>query len=272
MRLDLHVHTVASDGAWTPEEVVDGAAHGRLDVIAIADHDTTEAVGPATRAAAGRNLQVVPATELSSTREGQEIHVLGYFVDPTHPRLEAYEERARRLRLERMEEIVSRLGRQGIEVEMSAVLEEAGPRRSMIGRPHLARALVAAEHVESVPEAFDRFIGDQHAAFVPTELGDPVDAVSVIREAGGIPVWAHPPLALLDGLLPVLVRSGLRGLEVYRPWADADQVRRLKTAARTAGLLVSGGSDWHDPDRNRPLGDFFVTSGEVGALLAEGGL
>jgi predicted metal-dependent phosphoesterase TrpH len=171
-----------------------------------------------------------------------------------------------------MEEIVSRLGRQGIDVEMSAVLGEAGPRRSMIGRPHLARALVAADYVASVPEAFDRYIGDQHPAFVPTDLGDPVDAVAVIREAGGIAVWAHPPTALLDGLLPVLVRGGLRGLEVYRPYVGADPMRRLKAAARTAGLLMTGGSDWHDPDRNRALGDFFVTSEEVGELLAAGGL
>jgi predicted metal-dependent phosphoesterase TrpH len=171
-----------------------------------------------------------------------------------------------------MEGMVERLHGQGVEVEMQAVLDEAGPRRTMIGRPHLARAMVEAGYVSTVNEAFDRFIGDGHPAFLPTRLADPVDAIGVIGDAGGIPVWAHPPADLIDDLLPELVRAGLRGMEVYRPGSRPDQIRRLEGVTRTAGLLRSGGSDWHDVERNRPLGEFFVTRDEVSALLDAGGL
>lgn len=272
IRLDLHIHTVASDGAWTPEQVVEGAVAGHLDVIALADHDTTAGVDTAVDAARGQNLQVVPASELSATREGHELHILGYFLDPSNARLAAYEERARQRRLERMEEMVERLRGVGVHVELAAVLEEAGPRRTMVGRPHLARAMVSAGHVASVPEAFDRYIADGLPAFVPTDLGDPGEAIEVIVGAGGIPVWAHPRDQLLDLLLPELRRAGLLGVEAYRPGWHPERCGRVAAAARRQGLVVSGGSDWHDPERNAPLGDFFVTGEEVAEFLELGGL
>lgn len=272
MRLDLHIHTVASDGAWTPEEVVEGALAGRLDVIAIADHDTAAGVEHAVRSAGGRNLEIIPATELSTTFEGRELHILGYFIDPSDPGLLAHQERAEGLRLARIEGMVGRLRREGVPVELDAVLRQAGPRRSMVGRPHLARAMVEAGHVSDVPEAFDRFIGDRHPAFIPTALASPVEAVEVIRGAGGIAVWAHPPGDLVEELLPYLRTAGLRGLEVYRPRSRPDQVRRLEHIARSADLLTSGGSDWHDPDRNEALGDFWVAAPDIGALLEAGGM
>jgi len=272
MRLDLHIHTTASDGAWSPERVVRGAVEGGLDVIAIADHDTTSAVKAAQADGEGLNLQVIPALEASSTWQGREIHVLGYFVDPLADALAKHTHRAQGLREQRMREMVSRLVASGIEVTMEEVEEAAGPERVNIGRPHLARALVARGHASSIAGAFNTLIGDQHPAFVPTQLVDPYEAVELILGAGGIPVWAHPPGDLLDSLLPGLVRSGLRGLEVYRPSYSKNDVLRLEGICRTAGLLVTGGSDWHSPDSGSALGDFFVTGEEVQKLLAEGGM
>lgn len=272
MRLDLHVHTDASDGAWSPRAVVEGAVQGRLDVIAVTDHDTTAAVADAVRAAEGRNLQVVSGTELSSTWKGRELHILGYFVDPGAPALQEHQERARSLRRTRMERMVSRLARQGVRVEMEAVVRAAGPDASVLARPHLARALVEAGYVASVPEAFDRYLADHHPAFVPTRLADPAGAIRVILRSGGVPVWAHPPLDLLDTVLPGLVDQGLRGLEVLRPRNHRHTQERLRAAARREGLLVTGGSDWHDPDRNDSLGTFWVTGDEVAELLEEGGM
>ena len=272
MRLDLHIHTTASDGAWPPEKVVRAAAHGGLDVVAIADHDTTAGVAAAQAEAAGVNLQVVPALEVSSTWENREIHVLGYFVDPATLSLARHEARARTLRRDRMKEMIERLGAQGMEVTYEAVEEAAGSGGVNIGRPHLARALLAAGYVTSVTDAFNRFIGDGHAAFVPTKLVDPEEAVQLILGAGGLPVWAHPPGDLLDRLLPTLVRAGLRGLEVYRPSHPRSDVLRLEGICRTAGLLVTGGSDWHTPDYGSSLGDFFVTGQEVERLLTAGGM
>jgi predicted metal-dependent phosphoesterase TrpH len=272
MRLDLHIHTTASDGAWSPGKVVRGAAGGGLDVIAIADHDTTAAVKAAQAEGHGLNLQVIPAVEASSTWQGREIHILGYFVDPEAPGLASHTQRARGLREGRMREMIARLVASGVEVTMAEVEEAAGPERVNIGRPHLARALVARGHAASLAGAFNTLIGDQHPAFVPTELVDPHEAVALILEAGGIPIWAHPPSDLLDTLLPGLIRSGLRGLEVYRPSHGRNDVLRLEGICRTAGLLMSGGSDWHNPDYGSALGDFFVTGQEVEKLLAAGGM
>jgi predicted metal-dependent phosphoesterase TrpH len=271
MRLDLHIHSTASDGAWTPATVVRAAA-GRLDVIALTDHDTLAGVGPARSAATGLSLQVIPAVELSSTHQGRDVHILGYFVDPASPALRQHEELAAGARERRMELMLDRLRSQGVNIQMAAVVEAAGPERSVLGRPHLARALVQAGYAASVPDAFDRLIGDAQPAFVPVALLDPPGAVEVVSAAGGIAVWAHPAADMIDALLPSLVRSGLRGLEVYRPRLGNDQIGRLERTARTAGLLVTGGSDWHTPDAGSQLGDFHVTADDLGPFLEAGGM
>jgi len=157
-------------------------------------------------------------------------------------------------------------------VSYESVLEAAGPERHTLGRPHLARALEAEGHVRSVREAFDRYIGDDGPAFIPTEVQGPEAAVELILEAGGVPVWAHPPGEVLDALLPTLVDRGLRGLEVFRPRNRSSTVDRLRRAARRHGLVVSGGSDWHGHERGPDLGDFYVTADEVSELLKEGGM
>ncbi|MBM4182725.1 MAG: PHP domain-containing protein [Gemmatimonadetes bacterium] len=272
MRLDLHVHSKASDGSWSPEAVVRGAARGGLHVLALTDHDNT--AGFAAAAAVGRevDVQVVPALEVSSTYQTRDVHVLGYFVDPDARALAEHAGRAGRRRHERMHQMLERLRARGIDVSMAAVEEAAGPARAVVGRPHLARALVAAGYASSVPDAFDCFIGDQHEAFVPTALLEPVEAVELILAAGGVPMWAHPPGDLVDGLLPALIRAGLRGLEVYRPRSQRTDIVRLEGICRTSGLLMSGGSDWHSPDGGASLGDFWVDHDEVGGLLAAGGM
>ena len=272
MRLDLHVHSTASDGSWSPEAVVRGAAAGGLDVVAITDHDTAAAF--ATAAPVGRdvNVQVIPAIEVSSTHAGRDVHVLGYFVDPESDAIRAHAARATGRREERMREMLVRLEKDGIGVAYEAVEEAAGPDRVVIGRPHLARALVAMGHATSVEDAFDRLIGDDKPAFVPTRLLTPVEAVEVILEGRGVPIWAHPPGDMVDGLLSALLEAGLRGLEVYRPRNARSDVLRYEGICRSRGLLMSGGSDWHSPDAGAALGDFFVTGDEVEGLLAAGGM
>ncbi len=272
MRLDLHVHTKASDGAWSPEAVVRGASDGGLDVIAITDHDTTAAVAVAQEVGERHSLQVVPATELSSTHVGRDVHILGYFVNPESAALVAHERRAADRRQERMREMIERLAGQGIEVTFQDVERAAGSDGVVIGRPHLATALVEAGYVDSAMEAFDRLIGDDHPAFVPTHLLEPTGAVEVVLEAGGIPIWAHPPSDLVDSLLPGLRAAGLRGLEVYRPTHRRSDVLRLESICRTAGLLMTGGSDWHGPDAGAALGDFWVGAEEIERFLEAGGL
>ena len=277
MRLDLHIHSTASDGSESPEAVVRAAVAGGLDVIAVADHDTVAGYRAAVEAgaelsAAGKPIQVVPAVEVSSTFQGRDIHVLGYFIDPDAEAMRAHAERAGRRREERMHEMVDRLVAGGTEVTFEEVEAAAGPDRASIGRPHLAKALVERGHVASVPDAFVSLIGDGSEAFVPTHLLDPVGAVEVVRASGGVAVWAHPPGDLVDTLLPVLREAGLDGLEVYRPRNKNASVLWLESICRSQGLLVSGGSDWHGPAGGSALGEFFVTGEEVAGLLEAGGI
>lgn len=272
MRLDLHIHSTASDGALPPQDVLVLCEAARLDVIALADHDTTAGVRRLNRLGVKGPIQVVPALEVSSTLDQRELHFLGYFVDPYADVIYRHEERAVRLRERRMRGMIQRLGDQGIGVTIESVVAAAGTDGAALSRPHLARALVGAGHVTSVPEAFDRYIGDGHPAFLPTSLLSPEEAIELILDAGGIPVWAHPPEDRVESLLPRLVQAGLRGLEVYRPRHPARYTLRLEALCRAWKLLMGGGSDWHGPDRGVDLGDFFVTGEEIAALLEEGGM
>ena len=272
MRLDLHVHSTASDGAWSPESVVRGAAEGRLDVLALTDHDTIAGYPAAEQIGRELDVQVVPGIEVSSTYQGRDVHILGYFVDPDAAPLRRHASRAMNRREERMREMLVRLADQGITIAYAAVEEAAGPDHVVIGRPHLAKALVTAGHASSVPDAFNKLIGDEHPAFVPTHLLTPTEAVEMLAASGGVSIWAHPPGDLVDALLPDLMKAGLRGLEVYRPRHRQAEILRYESICRSSGLLRGGGSDWHTPDAGRALGDFFVTGEEVGELLAVGGM
>jgi predicted metal-dependent phosphoesterase TrpH len=272
MKLDLHVHTTASDGSLSPREVVALAADGGLNVLAITDHDTVAGIPAAIEAATEVALELIPGIEVSSTLEGGEYHILGYFIDPRSDSIQAHERHALGGRERRMEEMVVRLRRQGLLIDMSDVFDAAGPDRSAIARPHLARVLVLKGYAKSVPDAFDRLIGDGHPAFVSTSLATPREAIQVILDGGGTPVWAHPPIDALNRFLPEFVTAGLKGVEVFRPRSTPAHVKKLERIAKAAGLLVTGGSDWHDPERGYPLGSFFVTEDDVKELLEAGGL
>lgn len=271
MRLDLHVHSTASDGVCSPDEVVERAAAGGLDVIALADHDTTAGVASAKRAARDRPVEVIAAVELSSTYRGEDVHVLAYFLDIESPALAAQRRRGFDRRAARMREMRERLAAQGITVTSRQVDAQRASGDVAAARPHLARALVAAGHAVSVPDAFARLIGDGCPAYVPTEVSTPEEVIGVALAAGGIPVWAHPPAALLEKLLPPMLDAGLKGLEVYRPPGRSASPAKLREIAQAEGLLVTGGSDWHGPAAGSELGDFFVTGDQVASFLEAGG-
>lgn len=271
MRIDLHLHSTASDGELEPAALVDAAVAGRLDVIALADHDTTEGVPRALAAVRDRPIHIIPAIEVTSSWRGTELHILGYFVDSRAKVLRQHDETARAGRMRRMERMVGRLRHLGLSITLDEVISHASSGRAVIARPHLARALVAAGYVGSVGEAFERYIGEGGPAFVSTEILGPEGAVGLVVEAGGIPVWAHPPLEHIDALLPDLMARGLRGLEVYRVRTPANQWPDLEKVCSETGLLATGGSDWHGPKHGR-LGEFCVTREQVGRFLDAGGL
>lgn len=268
MRADLHVHTNASDGSLSPGAVASAARVGGLDVLAICDHDTISGVSVA-QAAAPPGLRIIPALEISTVWEGRELHVLGYFVDPDHARIRAYSTEAATRREARMREMVARLAQSGVHVAYDDVVRAADVPPQCIGRPHLARALVQHGHARSIGEAFERWIGDAHDAYVSVDLLDVRAAIDLIHEVGGLAVWAHPRLEAFDQEIRRFRDWGMDGVECYRPRLTPAETQYFETAARDLELLRTGGSDWHGSWHGR-LGDFAVGDIEIGALLARG--
>ena len=270
MKVDLHVHSTASDGSLSPSAVVWAARAGRLDVVAISDHDTCAGVPEAMQALPAA-LHVIPAIELSTTLNGSELHILGYFIDATNEKLLAHAEHAVTARRARVQRILDLLRNYNIHLTVEDVMAAAEGSPRVLGRPHIARALQRRGHVQTPSEAFDRFLGDSGPCFLPTELLEPRAAIEMIREAGGVAVWAHPRVDILSRELPRMADWGLRGLECFRPRATADDIIMIQRIARQHDLLLSGGSDWHGTWHGR-LGDFSVDSDDIADLLEIGGL
>lgn len=271
MRIDLHIHTHASDGHCSPTAVVDAAVAGGLDVIAITDHDTVAGVREAQAAAAERTLRVIPGIEVSTRHGDAEIHVLGYFVDPDAAAMLGHEAAASHRRVDRMRRMIAKLNEQGVPVTFEEVVAAAGPEAASLGRPHLARALLAAGQIRFFGEAFDRYLRDGGSAFVDTEFPTVDAAIEMIHAAGGLAVWAHPPIDLFDREIRGFADAGLNGVECFRPNTSPSESLLLEAAARSLGLFPTGGSDWHGPHRAR-LGDFHVKPHEVRELLEAGEL
>jgi len=265
-RADLHIHTRASDGEYSPTQVVRAAADARLDYIAITDHDTIDGLAEALAAAEGGPVRVLTGVEVSAQQNGDEVHVLGYHVRPAAEPLLAHQHGALGRRQERARQMVRVLQAQGITIDYEDVLRAAGTDARAIGRPHVARALVAGGHVRSMGEAFERYLADGGLAFVPTELPSVADAIAMIQASGGVAVWAHPGHLVLEEYAPRFAELGLAGIEVFRPNTQANDGKKMRGIARELGLFVTGGSDWHGPHRSR-LGDFFVPADEVRELL-----
>lgn len=240
--VDLHSHSTASDGAYAPTAVVERAKAAGVHALALTDHDTLGGVAEAQAAGDRLGLRIVPGAELSAHDGDREIHLLAlHFQDPQT--LDGELERFRVRRRERAADIVARLRTLGVPLELDRVLAEAAG--GAVGRPHVARALVAAGHVRDHREAFDRYLGAGRPAYVAKALFPVPDAVRLVHEAGGILVFAHPGSDGTRERIERLARLGLDGLEVLHPSHSPDDVARLTALARALRLVRSGGSDWH---------------------------
>lgn len=269
MRVDLHLHTWVSDGETSPTEVVERAVAARLDVIAITDHDTAAGLPEAIAAASARPVTLIPGIEISCRLDQSELHILGYWIDPLAPAIVEHQTLAASRRHTRMLTMIDRLRAMGVEITIEEVQAAAGPSVKSLGRPHLARALHTARHTRFYGEAFTRFIGNSGPAYVAEGFPSPEYAIDVIHAAGGRAVWAHPPFAEFDLLLPGLRDAGLDGVECFRPAVEWGDSIHMETTARALGMFPTGGSDWHGPTRNR-LGEFAVAGSRVRELLAIG--
>ncbi|HHV78215.1 MAG TPA: PHP domain-containing protein [Firmicutes bacterium] len=245
---DLHVHTTASDGVYSPEEAVEKAIEKGLSAIAIADHDNVSGIQPAMRkAAALRSIVVVPAVELSCEWHSLDIHILGYFIDVGSPGMVDFFNALLNARLRRLRKMVSRLAALGVPITEQEVLAQAGA--GAVGRPHLARILVQKGFAQTEGEAFSVFLERGRPAYVERYKLTPENAIRKVSEWGGVPFLAHPGLGPVpEPYIRQLVLAGLRGLEVKHPSHSSDQVAFYTELARQLGLLLSGGSDTHGPE------------------------
>lgn len=272
MRIDLHVHSNASDGTDTPAEVVRRAHAAGLDVFALTDHDTQAGIAEA-RAALPAGLTLVPGMELSCWLDGRSVHLLGYLFDPGDSALAAETERVRDDRTYRARAMVDRLAALGTGVTWDQVAAIAGG--AVVGRPHIARALAQAGAVETPADAFtDEWIGDGGRAFVERYAPDLPRAVTLVRAAGGVPVLAHPRspgYEVGDEVIAGLAEQGLAGVEVFHLDHDQAEREKLSQLAGSLGLISTGGSDDHGSYNEHGLGAETTPEQEYERLLALAG-
>lgn len=275
-RIDLHTHTNRSDGTFTPPELVRLASRRGLEVVAITDHDTTDGLEEATGAGRDLGVEIVPGVELSAEHQGMSVHVLCYWMDPEDEGFQAELVRLRSERFLRGEVMVEKLRSLGCPISFDRVREIAGS--GNIVRPHVAQALVEAGVVADEEEAFDRLIGDDRPAYVPKHALAPLEALELVRRAGGACVLAHPGMwsaeaPVPEDLIEAMAEAGMAGLEADHSDHTPEQRERYRDLAKRLELIVTGGSDCHgtrydpvrlgsvttDPDQFRALRSLAAT-------------
>lgn len=264
--VDLHAHSTASDGALAPAQAVEAAHAAGLAAFALTDHDTLAGIAEAQHRADTLGLELVAGVELSVHRGSEELHLLGLHIRDVaalQDRLEV----VRGHRRGRAERIVERLNAAGVPVTLGAVLEAAAG--GAIGRPHVARALIAGGHVRDAREAFDRWLAAGRPAYVEKERLDLAEGIALVHAAGGLAVLAHPGSGGRRETIEPVVAAGLDGIEVRHPSHSREDEQRLTALAAHFGLVVSGGSDWHGAMQgSRVLGAMKVPSAWLEAQRA----
>jgi len=258
-RVDLHIHTTASDGLLNPAEVIQLALDRGLAAIALTDHDTIAGFAEARAAAEGTGLEVVPGVEISSDWPVGDFHILGLYVDPWDGPLNESLAAMRAARLQRARKMLEKLAALGMPLDWEEGAASSNGSNA-IGRLHIARAMVRRGYVSTIPEAFQHYIGRYGPAYVPRLRMTPVEVIGLIRRAGGIAVLAHPAASGLVEHIPTLASLGLQGVEVLYPSHSLEDVQVLLRLARQYRLLVTGGSDFHGfgVGEGAPLGSLDV--------------
>jgi 3',5'-nucleoside bisphosphate phosphatase len=277
MRIDLHTHSSVSDGTETPAELMETARAAGLDVVALTDHDTTDG-WTAARDARPEGLTVVPGMELScrwfpDDQPPISVHLLAYLFDPDSPALSAERARLREERLSRGERIVDALAADGYPVSWAEIVEASAG--GVVGRPHVARALVRAGVVDSVDAAFATLLNHRSPYYVAKADTDVRQGIALVRAAGGVPVFAHGLATkrgrtLDDAAVAAMAEAGLLGLEVDHPDHSGSERAHMQGLAADLGLLTTGSSDYHGTNKTTPIGACTTHPAQFEALVAAG--
>ena len=275
MKIDLHIHTTYSDGMLNPEQIVDTALECELDVIALTDHDNVLSYDIAQNYVKEKNinLEIISGVEINTIYKGYEVHILGYLMDKQNSQFIDLINFQQKARIEQTHKIIELLAKkQGIKIKFEDIQKLVAPKGS-IGRPHIARAITNAGGTASVIEAYSKFINNKSDVYVERKTVSPHDAVEIISEAGGIPVFAHPiDVDIADKLTVELMNYGLRGIEAYHRKHSPAAVEHFSSLAEQYGLIVTGGSDFHAPSMNHGvilMGKNFVPESIYDNLLRE---
>ncbi|HEY9228518.1 MAG TPA: PHP domain-containing protein [Gemmatimonadaceae bacterium] len=260
--VDLHAHSTASDGSRTPGDVVREAKRVGLSAIALTDHDTLDGIAEAVAAGAEVGVRVVPGVELSAVEGDSETHILGLHLSDTRE-LEGRLVSLRDMRRTRAQRIVHRLNELGVRIEFASVLEQASG--GAIGRPHVARAMIAEGWAVDFRDAFERYLGNGRPAYVGKERLAITDAIGLIHRAGGLAILAHPAHTATRDRIAAFVQQGIDGVEVRHPSHSPEDVARILALVDHFSLVPSGGSDWHGAtDGPRTLGMMRVPADWLG--------
>lgn len=274
MRFDLHLHTTASDGRLSPAQLVSLAKSRGLEVISITDHDSVGGIDETMHEAAKLpSIAVIPGVEINTDLATGELHVLGYFLDYKDKELLEALEQIRESRVGRARKMVEKLKAMGMPIDWERVLDLA--KGESICRPHIAQAMLEKGYITSEREAFDKYIGRNGNAYVERNKIKPVDAVRIIKKAGGLPVLAHPAdIDDLDRILEELIEAGLSGLEAYYGKYTQHTIQRLVKTAKNLKLLTTGGTDYHhfQDGEEVPLGSVQIPVDSIVDLFRAAGM
>jgi predicted metal-dependent phosphoesterase TrpH len=248
---DLHLHTLFSDGTFTPEELAAHGARFGLAALALTDHDTVEGCARLDLACRELGLHSIAGAELTAEQDGNEVHILGYFLDAENARLQSSLKKFQGVRQNRIHEMVARLNRLKIPLRAETVFAIANCHSP--GRPHVGRALVQGGFCGSLDEAFDRFLKKNRPAYVPKFKISALEAIELVHQAGGLASLAHPGLNRSDEVIPGLAAAGLDGIECFHSKHTPAMTNYYLDIASRHHLLVTGGSDCHGYSKGKPL-------------------
>lgn len=243
-RIDLHIHSKHSDGLLWPHEIVNYAMKRKISAISITDHDTVAGIDSALKAGKEAGIEVISGIEISVSMNNRELHLLGYFFDPNNPGIQSYNQTLNTARKERARDIIGLLNKSGFDLSMEQVLHISG--NAPIGRPHIAEALVEHNYVFSIRDAFNKYLGEKKPAYVPKLFINPVYAIELIKNAGGLVFWAHPRTGYVkEQEIKELADMGIDGLETIHSNHTQRDIKYLQEMTKKYHLLQSGGSDCH---------------------------